>query len=115
MAQQVVAATPEVLDTLRKARVLVNQSNLGNQSLAGSTSPDNTISISNGTMIPARVKSGNGVNGYICDIHGNGLAESPTSEGIVYLTNGASTLYTLPVGTVIFVQAMQVSIMGSSD
>ena len=71
MAQQVVAATPEVLDTLRKARVIVNQMNLGQDSVGGMTLPDNTIQITNDALIPAKVKSGNGVNGYICDIYGN--------------------------------------------
>lgn len=71
MAQQVVAATPEVLDTLRKARVLVNQTNLGQDSVGGMTLPDNSIQITNDSLIPAKVKSGNGLNGYVCDIHGN--------------------------------------------
>lgn len=71
MAQQVVAATAEVLDTLRKARVLVNKTNLGQETVGGNTLPDNTIQITNKSQIPAKVKSGNGVSGYVCDIHGN--------------------------------------------
>jgi hypothetical protein len=71
MAQQVVAATPEVLDTLRKARVLVNQTNLGQETVGGNTLPDNTIQITTKSIVPAVVKSGNGVDGYICDIKGN--------------------------------------------
>lgn len=71
MAQQLVAATTEVLDTLRKARVLVNQTNLGQEGIEGNTLPDNTIQITTKSQLPAKVKSGNGVNGYTCDIYGN--------------------------------------------
>lgn len=71
MAQQVVKATPEVLDTLRKARVLVNKNNLGQEGIEGNTLPDNTIQITTKSQIPAEVKSGNGMNGYVCDIYGN--------------------------------------------
>lgn len=71
MAQQVVAATPEVIDTLRKARVLVNKTDLGQETVGGNTLPDNTIQITNNSLIPAKVVSGNGVNGYVCDIYGN--------------------------------------------
>ena len=112
MAKRVVEATPEVLDTLRKARILVNKGNDGVQGIDGTTLPDDTQElIPANTQVPAKVKSGNGIVGYTCDIYGNGLTQLPTSEGLVFLTNGASSLYTLPVGTVLFVQAMDVSLM----
>lgn len=66
-------------------------------------------------IIPARVVSGNGVIGYTCNLHANGLTETPTGQGLVFLANGASTFYALPAGTVLFVQAVEISIMGTND
>lgn len=44
-----------------------------------------------------------------------GLDNSPTTQGTVYLANGASTLWALPAGTLLYVQKAQISTMGSVE
>jgi hypothetical protein len=43
---------------------------------------------------------------------GDGLTERPTSQGTVFLPNGGSSLYRLPIGTILYVQKIKVPILG---
>ena len=116
MAQniKVLAATPEVVDTIKKANVLVNKTSLNDQ---GARPTINNPKIAGGIkqvneLVPAKVVSGNGVIGYTCNIYGNGLDQQPTEVGTVFLANGGSTIFQLPVGTTLFVQKYSVRVFG---
>lgn len=108
------AATPQVIDTLKKANKLVNSTNL-NTNQSPSKQPLTRIEGNlNGTtnLVPARVVEGSGLYGYVCDIFANGLTEAPTDRGTVFLANGGSSIFSLPPGTVIYVQKMSISVQG---
>ena len=115
MAKKVIEATDKVIDVLKKAERLVNR---GSQYI--DQSPQKTplskfeTNINDYTLIPARIISGNGVNGYICDLYYNGLSADATKRGLVFLANGASTIHVLPPGTILYVQKTTVSIEGAS-
>lgn len=115
MGQKAIAATPQVIDTLKKANRLVNSTNL-NVKQSESKQPISqitTTSISGPLkLIPAKIISGNGLQGYICDIFENGLNDAATSRGIVFLANGASTIHVLPAGTILYVQKTSVNVEG---
>ena len=116
MAQiiKVLAATPEVVDTIKKANNLVNKTVLSDRGVERSNSnPKMAGGVKQvNALIPARVKSGNGVIGYTCDIFGNGLDQPSTEQGTVFLANGAQGIFQLPVGTVLFVQKYSVRVFG---
>lgn len=114
MAKKVIEATPKVIDTIRKANQLVNSSTIIDQAppnRVNTTRMESTTTTA-GTLIPARVIGGNGLTGYQCNIFENGLSEPPTSTGTVFLANGASTIFVLPPGSIIFVQRFPVAIHG---
>lgn len=98
MAVKVLEATPGVIDTLQKAKVIVNQSQEPFQKLQRKDSRLEFQNLNYSTnLVAAKIVSGTGITGYLCDIYENGLGESPTSQGTVFLPNGASSLYILPV------------------
>lgn len=63
-------------------------------------------------MYLAKVISGDGIKGYKCQIYKNGLDNPYTEEATVFLANGGSTLYTIPAGTILFVQKIAVPMYG---
>jgi hypothetical protein len=90
MAIKVIEATPQVIDTIKKASVLVNS---GSDSYQKSQKADTKVDFKNlsspdSNLIAARVVSGDGIKGYTCDIYGDGIENPPTKRGIVYLPNG---------------------------
>lgn len=90
MAIKVIEATPQVVDTLKKASVLVNT---GTDSYQKKPEADRKVDFKNlsspdSNLIAARVISGDGIRGYTCDIYGDGIENPPTKQGIVYLPNG---------------------------
>lgn len=114
MAEKVLAATPKVIETIKKANQLVNSSTLTDsiQKGANVVKEMNTTNHTAAPLVPARVIEGNGIIGYTCDIYANGLAEAPTDTGTVFLANGASSIFSLPPGTIIFVQKYPIVIHG---
>lgn len=114
MAEKVLAATPKVIDTIIKANQLVNSSNLTDSIQKGSNvvKEMNTTNHTSAPLVPARVIEGNGIIGYTCDIYANGLSEAPTDTGTVFLANGASSIFSLPPGTIIFVQKYPIVMHG---
>lgn len=115
--KKAVEATPTLIDTLKKAKVLVNTIQYSSPSkpiVSKDNRQENSLPIV-GQILPARVVGGDGTIGYTCDIFGNGLDNPATTQGIVYLANGASTLWVLPPGTILYVQKAQISVMGSVD
>lgn len=117
MATNVIAATPKVIDTIKKANILVNSSTLSETIKKGATTlrEMNTQSVTSAPLVAAKVKSGNGIIGYTCDIYGNGLAEAPTDTGTVFLANGASSIFVLPAGTIIYVQKYPIVVHGGVE
>lgn len=115
MELKVLGATTEVLDTLKKASLLVNSSKITDEYKNGKNpSTLNNAENQKAILIPAKVISGNGIDGYLCDIFENGLGETATSQGTVFLANGASSIFALPAGTIIFVQKIAIPIQGST-
>lgn len=114
MATNVIAATPQVIDTIKKANQLVNSTNLSETVKTGTNvvKEMNTTNHIAAPLVPAKVIEGNGIIGYTCDIYSNGLSEAPTNTGTVFLANGASSIFSLPPGTIIFVQKYPVVIHG---
>lgn len=114
MAEKVLAATPKVIDTIIKANQLVNKSTLTDSIQKGTNvvKEMNTTNHTSAPLVPAKVIEGNGIIGYTCDIYANGLAEAPTDKGTVFLANGASSIFSLPPGTIIFVQKYPIVIHG---
>jgi hypothetical protein len=112
--QKVIEATPQVIDTIQKANKLVNSSTISDQMNGPISSPyiSEGVMASAEKMVPAKVLAGNGLIGYRCEIYKNGLSEPPTDVGTVFLANGASTIYALPAGTIIFVQKFVIDIHG---
>lgn len=114
MANRALGATPKVIDVLKKTEKLVNTTNLAvNQNDVKLPKTTLVNSEAKTNLIPARVITGNGIHGYICDIYANGLTESPTDRGTIFLPNGGSSIYSLPEGTVLYVQKIAISIDGS--
>lgn len=115
--KKAVEATPVLIDTLKKAKILVNTTRYSQQSkppVSKDNRQENSLPIV-GQILPARIVGGDGAIGYTCDIFGNGLDNPATTQGIVYLANGASTLWVLPPGTILYVQKAQISAMGSVE
>lgn len=114
MPMKVIEATPKVVDTLKKANRLVNSSSVvgGQSSNPVSVKKAEGQFVGSVPIVPAKVKEGNGIAGYFCDIYGNGLTEPPTDQGTVFLANGASSIFALPPGTVIFVQKYNIPVHG---
>jgi hypothetical protein len=112
--QKVIGASPKVIETLKKANTFFNSTNLMSDKSTGrvlTTQMEGQLGGSS-PLIPAKVKSGNGLIGYECDIFRDGLSEPPTEVGTVFLANGASTIFALPVGTIIFVQKCAIPVHG---
>jgi hypothetical protein len=65
-----------------------------------------------GEMYLAKVISGDGINGYTCNIYKNGLDNPPTEQSLVFLANGGSTLYRIPANTILYVQKIAVPVYG---
>jgi hypothetical protein len=115
--KKAVEATPTLIDTLKKAKVLVNTTKYNPETKPAppkDNRQENSLPVV-GQICPARVVGGDGTVGYTCDIFGNGLENPATTQGIVYLANGASTLWVLPPGTILYVQKAQISAMGSVE
>lgn len=111
---KVIEATPKVIDTLKKANTLVNSGKVIDQAppnRVNTTRLEASMNIGN-QLVPAKVVSGNGITGYLCDIYGAGLGEAPTNQGTVFLANGASSVFSLPVGTIIYVQKYPIVVHG---
>lgn len=68
--------------------------------------------VESGELYLAKVVSGDGIKGYKCQIYKNGLDNPYTEEATVFLANGGSTLYTIPAGTILFVQKTAVPMYG---
>lgn len=117
MAEKVLAATPKVIDTIIKANQLVNKSSLNDSIQKGVNvvKEMNTTNHTTAPLVPAKVIEGNGIIGYTCDIYANGLSEAPTDTGSVFLANGASSIFSLPPGTIIFVQKYPIVIHGGAN
>jgi hypothetical protein len=111
----VIEATPEVISAIRKAHALKSVSKLNDQPQENRSKVTKIEGNINGenNLVPAKVKSGNGLIGYTCDIFRNGLDQPPTESGLVFLANGASTIFVLPEGTILFVQKSALPIHGS--
>ena len=114
MSTRVLAATDGVVQTLKKANVLVNKAKLQDK---GVDNDPSTLSFTKGLnrpgeLVPARVVSGNGVIGYTCEIFQNGIDQPATKQGTVFLANGGGSLFELPVGTILFVQKYTVRVFG---
>lgn len=114
MTYNVLAATPATVDTLKKAYHLVNKQIQTSEESQNNTKPAQT-NIHSDNIVPVRVISGDGVNGYTCDIFENGLDKQATKRGIVYLANGNSTIYTLPAGTILYAQQINIATMGTGN
>lgn len=114
MASKVLGATDRVLNALKKAEGLIEKQSELTQDVH-TTPEDVKIDLANQQLVPVRVVSGNGITGYICDIFEKGLSEPATKQGRVFLANGASTIYTLPVGTVMYAQRIVLEKIGTSD
>lgn len=114
MATNVIAATPQVIDTIKRANQLVNSTNLSETVKTGTTVVKEMTTTNHiaAPLVPARVIEGNGIIGYTCDIYSNGLSEAPTNTGTVFLANGASSIFSLPPGTIIFVQKYPIVMHG---
>lgn len=110
---KVLGATNRVINAIRKAdKIEFKESELTHDV---HNVPDETkVNISNQLFVPVRVVSGNGVIGYTCDIYEHGLSESPTKQGLVFLANGASTIYSLPTGTIMYAQLIEIQKLGSN-
>ena len=112
MAINVLGATPKIIDTLKKADKLVN-----NQFQRNAQDQKANISIksaiNSNAVVPVRVISGDGVNGYLCNIYENGLTNDATRQGIVFLANGNSSVYVLPAGTIMFAQQVALTQLGT--
>lgn len=111
----VLAATPTTIDVLKKAQIFLNQKSEVTSSASLPTPNIEADVVGGSDLIPARVIEGDGVNGYICDIYEAGLNEIPTSQGKVFLANGNSSFYSLPMGTILFVQKLSINVMGSGE
>lgn len=115
---KVLAATPKVVNTIKQAADVLNKIQLSGQDPTKSniltTKVDGNLQGSV-PIVPAKIKEGNGLTGYLCDIYANGLTEPPTSEGRVFLTNGASSIFVLPPGTVLFVQKYNIVMHGGVE
>lgn len=117
MAIKVIQATKNVIDALKKAHALTPTSTIVDQPKNENTPVikiDGSLT-GGGQLVPAKVVSGNGLIGYTCDIYKNGLSEPPTETGTVFLANGGSTIFVLPVGTILFVQKYPIPIHGSTN
>lgn len=114
MAVKVLGATDKIMDVINKAD---NYFNKTSENLQDVHPKDEEHHIETGfaQFVPVRVVSGNGVVGYICDIFEKGLSEPATKQGRVFLANGNSTIYNLPVGTVMYAQAINVSKLGTNN
>lgn len=76
------------------------------------TTPGGGGVVESGEMYLAKVISGDGISGYKCDIYANGLDNGATEQALVFLANGGSTLYTIPAGTILFVQKIAIPVYG---
>lgn len=114
MANRVLGATERTISALKKAEGLIGKENELTHDVHH-TPEDANIDLKYQQLVPVRVVSGNGITGYICDIFEKGLSEPATKQGRVFLANGASTIYTLPVGTVMYAQKIVVEKIGTSD
>ena len=114
MSVEVVAANEKAINAINKADQFFNKISENAQDVHP-TEDQIFIDTSYSQYVPVRVVSGNGVTGYICDIFENGLAEPATKQGRVFLANGNSTLYVLPVGTVMYAQAINVAKLGTNN
>lgn len=97
MAVNLLAATPKTISTLKKAEQVINR--LDESADFKHKQSANNVDLSLGynyKIVPCKVVSGDGLNGYTCDIYENGLTNPATKQGIVFLANGNSTIYTLP-------------------
>lgn len=112
---KVLGATPEVIDTIKKASIMLNSSKITDEypNVSKQDVMENDPT-SLPTLIPAKVISGNGIDGYLCNIFGNGLSQPATSQGTIFLANGASSIFSLPEGTILFVQKISIPIQGST-
>lgn len=71
--KKAVQVTPTLVDTLKKAKVLVNTTKVGgdqNRRPPKDNKQENSLPVV-GQIIPAKILSGDGVSGYWCDIYGN--------------------------------------------
>ena len=114
MKYKVIEANRKTIETLQKANRLCNSAVLtpNERTKKVLTQEINGQVNANATLIPAKVKSGNGLVGYECDIFKNGLSEPATEVATVFLANGASSIYALPPGTVIYVSRFALPIHG---
>lgn len=113
MAVKVLAATEKAINAINKADQFFKTLSENAQDVhqvEDSISIDTTFSV----FVPVRVISGNGLIGYTCDIFENGLNSPATKQGIVFLANGASTIYTLPAGTIMYAQQIYLQQIGSN-
>lgn len=114
MELRVLAATEKAINAINKADAFFNSLKENTQDVHQSDDM-NVIETGFSQFIPVRVVSGNGVTGYICDVFENGLTNPATKQGRVFLANGNSTIYTLPVGTVMYAQAINVTKIGTNN
>ena len=115
MAVKVLGATERVLSILNKASEFFRKETELTQDIHNTPTEGQYINTVGQTFIPVRVVSGNGVTGYVCDIFENGLNEPATKQGLVFLANGNSTIYPLPVGTVMYAQKIYIERLGTNN
>lgn len=114
MDYKVLAASEKVLDTLKKADIHLNHQK---EDVQDEHKSNDDIRVNNAysLFVPVRVINGNGLSGYLCDIFENGLNNAATSQGTVFLANGASTIYALPPGTVMYAQKISLQQIGTNE
>lgn len=114
MRKKVLEASQQVIDTIKKANQLVNSGTISDQAPKSNILQTQMNGSLTGAqkLVPAKVKEGNGISGYLCDIYGNGLSEPPTDTGTIFLANGASSIFVLPAGTILFVQRYPIVVHG---
>jgi len=114
MNYKVLKASDKVIDVIKKAARHLNSQKEDAQDVH-STPDETNINNSYSLFVPVRVVSGNGINGYLCNIYENGLNNAATSQGTVFLANGASTIFTLPAGTVMYAQKIKIQQIGTNE
>lgn len=114
MDYKALSASEKVLDILKKADIYLNHQKEDVQD-EHKENDETKINNAYSLFVPVRVISGNGLAGYLCDIYENGINNAATSQGTVFLANGASTIYALPPGTVMYAQKINLQQIGTNE
>lgn len=107
----VIAATSEVIKTLQKAKATLSNINLIPNQKESKQQQDQQINPQG--ILQGKIISGNNLSGYICGIYENGFENDPTYSVLAFLNNGASSLYSIPSGTIVYLQASTTTFLGN--